>query len=222
MLGSRKTGLNLSPGVVFSPSTGLVRQRLKTHHANQKSTMDGMSKARILKEADFDPKVCTYWLLAGGFILLVTVVGIPLIPIWILVGLIITRKYLEHMSCTLTEKSLIVRKGLLNRIEKTVPLEKITDLALKQGPVMRAMELHTLTIETAGSSGSAGGALVGLTGIVNVVDFRNQVLAQRDLLEDRKSHPGAAPAATNASDATVLEEIRDTLQRIEQHVASKG
>jgi len=56
---------------------------------------------------------------------------------------------------------------------------------------------------------------------VDVIEFRNQVLAQRDLLEDRKSHAGAAPAATGPSDATVLEEIRDTLQRIEQHMASK-
>jgi len=185
--------------------------------------MGGMSETRILKEAEFDPKVCTYWLLGGGLLLLITVVGIPLIPLWILIGLLITKKYLEHMSCTLTEKSLIVRKGLLNRIEKTVPLEKITDLALKQGPIMRAMDLHTLTIETAGSSGSAGGgALVGLTGIVDVIKFRNQVLAQRDLLEDRKSHSGAASAAATASDVTVLEEIRDTLQRIEQHVANKG
>ncbi|MAB83057.1 MAG: hypothetical protein CMJ24_06435 [Phycisphaerae bacterium] len=179
-----------------------------------------MSEPIILKEAEFNPKVCHYWLLGGTIVLMVTVVGIVLLPIWLLIGLAVSRKYLERMSCTLTEKSLVVRKGLFNRIEKTVPLEKITDLALKQGPIMRMMELHTLTIETAGSSGATAGsgALVGLTGIVDVIDFRNQVLAQRDLLEDRKSHGGSVSATSLGDDASVLEDIRDTLHRIEHRM----
>ena len=184
-----------------------------------------MSKPTILLEAEFDPKVCTYWLLGGGLLLLVSVAGIPLIPLWFIFGMILTRKYLEYMSCTLTEKTLVVRKGLLNRIEKTVPLEKITDLALKQGPIMRAMQLHTLTIETAGSSGgtAGSGALVGLTGISDCIEFRNQVLAQRDALEDRKSsgHTHERTPATDSSVA-VLEEIRNSLQRIEQHVTGRN
>ena len=183
-----------------------------------------MSTPQILREAEFDPKVCTYWLLSGAGALLLSVVGIVLIPFWFLFGMLVTRKYLERMSCTLTDKSLVVRKGLLNRIEKTVPLEKITDLALKQGPIMRAMDLHTLTIETAGGSGgNAGGALVGLTGIVDCIEFRNEVLGQRDRLEDRKSGGHhTAPSDSTGSDASVLEGIRDTLKRIEQHMADKG
>ncbi len=182
-----------------------------------------MNTPQILREAEFDPKVCTYWLLSGAGALLASVIGIVLIPIWFLIGIPITRTYLDRMSCTLTDKSLVVRKGLLNRIEKTVPLEKITDLALKQGPIMRAMGLHTLTIETAGGSGgTAGGALVGLTGIVDCIEFRNEVLGQRDRLEDRKSGGHASThAATAGSDTGVLEEIRDTLQRIERHLAEK-
>jgi len=182
-----------------------------------------MSTPHVLREADFNPKVCTYWLLSGAGALLLSVVGIVLIPFWFLIGIPFTRMYLDRMSCTLTDKSLVVRKGLLNRIEKTVPLEKITDLALKQGPIMRAMELHTLTIETAGGSGgNAGGALVGLTGIVDCIEFRNEVLGQRDRLEDRKSggHASAHPATVDA-DPGVLEEIRDTLQRIEQHLTEQ-
>lgn len=179
-----------------------------------------MDEPIILKEAEFNPKVCQYWLLGGTIVLLFTLVGILLLPFWLCIGLTATRKYLDRMSCALTEKSLVVKKGLFNRIEKTVPLEKITDLALKQGPIMRSMGLHTLTIETAGSSGATAGsgALVGLTGIVDVIDFRNQVLAQRDLLEDRKSHGGPASAMSLGDDASVLEDIRDTLHRIEHRM----
>ena len=117
------------------------------------------------------------------------------------------------MSCTLTEKTLIVKKGWLNRIEKTIPLEKITDLALRQGPIMRAMNLKALSVETAGSSGgAAGGALVALVGIEDTVGFRDSVLAQRDLLASNVATPSSAPH----TDESTLEEIRDTLHRIEQ------
>ncbi|MEE3001073.1 MAG: PH domain-containing protein [Planctomycetota bacterium] len=177
-----------------------------------------MVEHKILAEAEFTKKACTYWLLSGGVILLICVVTIPLLPFWFIFGMMITGKYLEHMGCTLTEKTLIVRKGMFNRIEKTIPLEKITDLGLKQGPIMRAMDLHALTVETAGSSGGgAGGALVSLIGIKDTIGFRNQVLAQRDLLNSGDAQAQAA-SPTAPSDHEVLSDIRDTLHRIEDAI----
>ena len=180
-----------------------------------------MNTPRNLVEAEFTNKVCTYWLLSGALVMLVCVITIPLIPLWFIFGTLITRKYLEHISCTLTEKSLIVRKGMFNRIEKTIPLEKITDLGLKQGPIMRAMELHALTVETAGSSGSAGagGALVSLIGITDTIEFRNKVLAQRDSLMNAESTPTVQRDQPNDQD--LLADIRDTLHRIEESVKQR-
>ena len=60
----------------------------------------------IIWQADFNPKVRTYWLLSGAFILTATIFGIVLLPIWFLVGNYFTAKYLSHMRCTLTEKTL--------------------------------------------------------------------------------------------------------------------
>jgi len=177
-----------------------------------------MTENRILAEAEFTKKVCTYWLLSGGVGLLVCIVTIPLLPFWFLFGMMITRKYLERMSCTLTEKTLIFRKGIFNRIEKTIPLEKITDLGMKQGPIMRALDLHALSVETAGSSGSdTGSALISLIGIKDTIGFRNQVLAQRDLLisgevQEQSHRPSIS------GDAGVLDDIRDTLHRIEDAI----
>lgn len=177
-----------------------------------------MVEHKILAEAEFTKKACTYWLLSGALNLTVIVVGIPLLPFWFIFGMMITGKYLEHMGCTLTEKTLIVRKGMFNRIEKTIPLEKITDLGLKQGPIMRALDLHALTVETAGSSGGTdGGALVSLIGIKDTIGFRNQVLAQRDLLNSGDAQAQAA-SPTAPSDHEVLSDIRDTLHRIEDAI----
>jgi putative membrane protein len=179
--------------------------------------MPCMNEPKILAEATFNRKVLTYWLLSGCVLMVIAVVTIPLIPFWFIFGRMITGKLLEHMSCTLTERTLIVKKGWLNRVEKTVPLEKITDLGLKQGPIMRAMDLHMLTIETAGSSGAGGtSALVSIIGIEDTIDFRNKVLMQRDLRIDGPRTEPSTSQAVPAAGGEILADIRDTLHRIEQ------
>jgi putative membrane protein len=124
-----------------------------------------MSTETHLRKAQFNPSVCTYWLSSVALVLTVTVVGIPLLLLWLPIGFVITKRHLAAMECLLTEKALKVKKGIFVRIEKTIPLEKITDMGMVQGPIMRYFDLHTLTVETAGQSGQ--GALVSLTGIID-------------------------------------------------------
>jgi putative membrane protein len=171
----------------------------------------------IILTASFNNKVCTYWLLNGIIVLTVIVVGIPFLLLWIPLGLYFTRRYLSRMECVLTEKNLKVKKGMWVRVEKTIPLEKITDLGLVQGPIMRHFDIHQLTVETAGQSSQ--GPLVSLTGIIDVKNFRETVLSQRDSLRDAsaKTESSAAEPA-GASDTGVLSEIRDTLLRIEEQM----
>ena len=173
-----------------------------------------MSEEQIIKKASFNPKVKTYWLLSGIGLLLLTIVGIPLLLLWIPLGLMLTQRYLDKMECVLTTKALKVNKGMIVRIEKTIPLEKITDMGMIQGPLMRHFSLHRLTVETAGQSGT--GALVSLIGIVDAPDFREAVLLQRDALSsqvgDKKEAKEEEPTIA------LLQEIRDSLKRIEKEI----
>lgn len=176
---------------------------------------------RVIWEAEFDPRVRTYWLLGGLIILAVTVVGIPLIPVWYLIGLSLTERYLRRMSCTLGEKTLRVSKGILTRVEKTVPLEKITDMGIVSGPVMRYLGIEALSVETAGQSSQ--GALLKLIGVVETRQFRDAVLRQRDQLAASgaaaaRPSPHVPETGGRISDE-VLVDIRDTLHRIESHMA---
>ena len=173
-----------------------------------------MSEEQIIRKATFNPKVCTYWLLSGIIVMTVTVVGIPFLLLWVPLGLIFTGRYLAKMECELTPKALKVKKGILVRVEKTIPLEKITDMGMIQGPVMRQFDLHTLTVETAGQSGS--GSLVSLTGIVDAKAFREAVLAQRDASNAiSMDKPSSSGETLNSSTNELLIEIRDSLRRLE-------
>jgi putative membrane protein len=172
-----------------------------------------MSDETYIRKAEFDPKVRIYWLMTGIFTLLVTVVGIPFLILWIPLGLVLTGRYLSRMECLLTGKALKVKKGMLVRVEKTIPLEKITDMAMVQGPIMRFFDIFKLTVETAGQSGQ--GALVALTGIIDAKEFREAVLAQRDLVTHHVVAATADSEDKQTGDAT-LQEISSTLQRIEK------
>ena len=174
-----------------------------------------MNTETYMRKAEFDSKVCTYWLLSGAVGLVMTIVGIPLLLVWFPLGLALTQRYLDSMECVLTEKALKVKKGILVRIEKTIPLEKITDMAMVQGPIMRSFDLHTLTIETAGQSGQ--GALVALTGIKDAKLFREAVLNQRDAVSSVTGPAVVEPQRHQSVDdnTTLLREMRDSLRRIE-------
>ncbi len=174
-----------------------------------------MNEEKTVIAAKFNPRVCTYWLISTTVVLTLTVIGIPFLLLWLPLGLFLTRRYLSRMECILTEKDLKVNKGMFVRVEKTIPLDKITDLGMVQGPIMRHFDIHQITVETAGQSSQ--GPLVALTGIVNVKQFRELVLKQRDILREGHSTKQPAPAEQPIpTDDKVLVQIKDALLRIEQ------
>ncbi len=171
-----------------------------------------------LRTAEFDPKVKTYFLVSTILICVVTIIGIPLLPIVLPIGFLLIQKYLDNLSCTLTERTLEINRGVLAKTESTIPLEKITDLQLYQGPIMRALNLQGFKVETAGQSAGPGGSLVNIVGIVDCRAFREAVLAQRDRREDRLSNTAPAqptPSAPSDDQAKILHDIHHTLKRIE-------
>lgn len=187
-----------------------------------------MSNDTIIKDAEFNDAVTTYWLLNGILLCIVTVFGIPFLPIWIIVGKFFTRKYLASHKCTLTDKSLKVSKGIFTKIEKTVPLDRITDLGIVQGPIMRYFDIEALSVETAGNS--SGMSLVQLQGIKDGRAFRDLVLAQRDKVAlagggQVISNAGPTSAESIVSDGQAIQlltEIRDTMRNIENKLDNKS
>jgi putative membrane protein len=178
----------------------------------------------VLWDATFDPKVKTYYLWATPVIFCLTIVLIPVAIIYVIVGSFFVQRHIDNLGCTLTARTLEIKKGIWNKTESTIPLEKITDLQMFQGPIMRHFGLRGFKVETAGQSSGPGGSLVNIIGIVDAVEFRKRVLDQRDALASRQSSSGSSPTAapppSDTQTLAVLSEIRDTLTRIESTLST--
>lgn len=181
------------------------------------------NRSPVLAEAEIMPEVVRYHLWGVAITMTVTVVGILLLPIGLPLANFLLKRYYERLEVVLTRRDLKVRRGILNVEQKSIPLEKITDLAVYQGPLMRLFDLKGIRVETAGQS--AQGALVSVVGIADVDTFRDTVLNQRDRVSDwdetenKGSGQGRTTDSTAAGDHAILGEIRDSLKRIEQHLA---
>ncbi len=164
-----------------------------------------------LLEAQFDRSIASYlrWYVSG--ILLITVAGIPLIPFWLLWSLWYGPEYVRRLSARLTTQALEIRKGVFFRSESTIPLNRITDLRIHDGPLMRHHTLRGLKVETAGQSGATGSE-GDMVGVIDAIEFRDAVLRQRQKVLDAEQ---AAESAATGGAADVLTEIRDILARIE-------
>jgi putative membrane protein len=172
---------------------------------------------QLLTAAKFEDKLRSYWYLQGVLAMVATVIGIVILPIWLVGwGQWYVRRRFEMLKCELHQRTLVVKRGIFFRVEKTIPLDKIQDLTVKEGPLLRMLGLRSLKIETAGQ-GTPGASELDLVGIVNPIDFRDEVLRQRDSMS-------AAPISLPSTDAgtggsiELLTEIRDLLSQ----VAAKG
>ena len=171
-------------------------------------------KETLIQTASFNPKVKAYWTLIWVLVSGVTVVGILLIPLVAIIVWLLSNTMLKAMSARLLERKLVVKRGVIFVVEKSIPLEKITDVALSQGPIMRMFGLYGLSFETAGQS--AQGALVSLVGVNDAAGFREAILAQKDKLAgDTTSEP-----LTPAPPVGDLQSLNASVKNIEKMLAA--
>lgn len=168
-----------------------------------------------LLEAEFDNRYVSYgrWLVT--LYLLISVAGILLIPFWLVFSVWYGREFMARISAHLTTNALEIRKGVFNRAEATIPLNRITDVRLHDGPLMRHYNLRGLRVETAGQgAGSFGESESNLIGVIDAVAFRDAILRQRQQVLGSET-TAAAPSATSTDVTGLLTEIRDILARME-------
>ena len=159
---------------------------------------------------EFDRKIIVYWWIMANLGLLATVVGIIAMIVWIPFGWIVHKKQFEHMSGALTDRSINMRMGWLFKKQQNIPLDKLTDVSIHEGPILNAFGVVRMQFETAGA------APFILTGVKNSDQFRDLVLQQRDSLV---SAPQQSAPSDDSND--VLVEIRDILQQINTNLSNE-
>ena len=171
---------------------------------------EGYADSGHIVSVEFDPKVKVYWWLGAMLVQASTVIGLFVVPFWLILGLAVHQKQFEGLSCSLTDRSLNIRTGWLFKKQQNIPLDKLTDVSIHEGPILNAFGVVRMHFETAGS------APFILTGVKGGPEFRDLVLKQRDSLSSQ-------PAMTvqNSPSNDVLVEIRDLLKDIRASMSSK-
>ena len=171
---------------------------------------EGYADRGRIMAVEFDKKIIVYWWMVSNFSLLITFVGIILMPIWLPLGWFVHKKQYDHMSGALTDRSINMRMGWLFKKQQNIPLDKLTDVSIHEGPILNAFGVVRMQFETAGA------APFILTGVKNANQFRDLVLQQRDSLV---SAPQQSAPSNDTND--VLVEIRDILKQISENISNE-
>ena len=171
-------------------------------------------ESKTIVIADFNPQIKTYILIVMALIMTISLIGIPFIIIWFLgIGQYYSKRYYENLICELTTRNLTFKKGVMFKVEKTIPLENIQDLTFIENPLLKAFDLRILKIETAGQSNPQGSDMK-LIGILDSSDFKNKVIKQRELLNSEVIASPEANMSGQDQILDVLKEIRNLLKDI--------
>ena len=170
----------------------------------------GYADSGQIMAVEFDKKIIIYWWIMANFGLLASVIGIPLMLIWVPFGWLVHMKQYEHMSGGLTDRSLNMRMGWIFKKQQNIALDKLTDVSISEGPVLKAFGVVKMQFETAGA------APFILTGVKNSNQFRDLVLQHRDSLVSNPQKSSPSEDSNN-----VLVEIRDLLKEINTNLSSE-
>ena len=107
-------------------------------------------------------------------------VGLPVLPLMILYICGVAYfavAWVKMLRYGLTDTTLLINEGIWFKSRKTIPLDKITDLELVQGPLLRVLGMWIIKVQTA-STGSQMPA-ARLIGLVNPEQIREEILTAK-------------------------------------------
>jgi uncharacterized protein len=154
------------------------------------------------------------FLVSGSEPVVLVIIGIIIIvPVVAFVAWV--RLYFRSMWYELRDDEMSWKRGVWFRTTGVVPYNRITNIDVRQGPIMRALGISTLSVQTAGYSGQAVPE-IRIEGIEQAEELRELI---RSLVRQPGTNgdgTGGAPARTQTGALTVDQKILDELVRIRQ------
>ncbi len=145
--------------------------------------------------------------------------ALAVIAVSILLFYIWARLYYDSMWYELHDDEMRWKRGVIFRRTGIVPYNRVTNIDVKQGPVMRPLSISTVSIQTAGYSGK-GVPEISIEGIVYAEELREllrtmvRVCSGGDGTGSGRTIP---PAAMKPADLQqVLDELRNIRALLEE------
>ncbi len=129
-----------------------------------------------------------------------------------------TRLYYESMWYELHEDEMRWKRGVIFRRTGIVPYNRITNLDIRQGPVMRRLGISTISIQTAGYSAQAQ-AEIRIEAIVHAEELRELI---RSMVRATIGGDGTGTGGTVPSVKTTEVQILDELKAIRALLEKKS
>ena len=123
----------------------------------------------------FDNNIIRWIIFGAAIFILIWQVAIPFLG-WL------TTQYV------FTSRRIIVRRGLLTKHGRDMPLAKINNVSFEVGLIGRAMNYGTLEIESASDDGD-----LVINDVPNVEDIQRQVYELHELDDSRRRSGGSVP-----------------------------
>jgi len=128
--------------------------------------------------------------------LMLSIIGICMWGVGIVIAIIyaltfahwLSRKQAGVLDYRLYETNLFVHQGVFFIKRKTIPLDRVTDIVLAQGPLLRHFGLWRLDIQTAGSGQQRAEAY--LYGLEDPEQAKEIILNARDAISVNGKNPG--------------------------------
>ena len=129
-----------------------------------------------------------------------------------------TRLYYESMWYELHEDEMRWKRGVIFRRTGIVPYNRITNLDIRQGPVMRRLGISTISIQTAGYSAQAQ-AEIRIEAIVHAEELRELI---RSMVRTSVGGDGTGTGGRDPSVKTTEIQILDELKAIRALLGKKS
>jgi len=166
---------------------------------------------------------CCFWIVFlpnFAFTLLLIILGSVLLGLLIFI-LIWARLYYKTVVYHLNETEMTWKRGVWFRKTGIVPYNRITNIDIVQGPLMRAFGISHLKIQTAGFSGK-GDSEISIEGIHEpeplrqlIMDFvRNKAVSSESVCTEYDAEKTPSNADMNA----LVQEVREIRRLLEKKV----
>jgi len=120
-------------------------------------------------------------------------------------------RYYESIEYVVEADRLIARRGVWWRRESVVPLSKVNNVVLSQGPLMRALGLANLAVHTAAMGLPRPEAMLSYLSYSDAVKLREEILSRARTAAPR-------PPAPPRPEAEILEELRRIRRLLEERL----